>query len=119
MKTGSGLADRVADGFLRKAARSRKAGGTLFHVKKSPLSGYRAYVEKMMPQFFRQSGEYSGTYVPGSLEWDRPANEPAMLATSHYFTFKQEVGGVEQQEEGKITARNDGNSFYIAVMLYS
>lgn len=99
------------------ASRDRKAGGSLFYINKSPLDGYQAYVEKMMPKWFKDARDYSGEFVKGSVKWGKPENEGYMLATSHPFTFEQTVDGAVSEESGKITARNDGNSFYIAVLL--
>jgi len=106
----------LAASELVRVAKSLTAGGTVFYLK-SPLDNYRAYVERMMPKWYASCGEYSGEYLKGSLKWGKAENEGYMLATSHHFTFQHTLNGEIFDESGKITARNDGNQFYVAVLL--
>jgi len=104
----------------RVAARHREAGGTVFYLKKNPMKNYQKYVERMLPKWFSQSGEYPGIFIKGSILWKSPEIDTMMgIAIAHYFTFKQEISGGElSTEEGKVTARIQGNDIYMCVMLY-
>jgi hypothetical protein len=80
---------------------------------------YQRAVERNMAKWFEQSGDYSGTFVRGSVEWGKMQNEVGMIACAHYFTFQHEFEGEVYQENGKVQARFYGNDILIQVMLYT
>jgi hypothetical protein len=103
-----------------KKARRRKAGGTIFTIKRSPYK-YRGAVERMMPRWFDQAGDYSGEFVKGSVEWkSRPEANLQLMSVLHSFTFQQQVeDGSLVKELGKVEARMMGSEIVIQVLLYS
>jgi hypothetical protein len=110
-----GMIDRVASGFV---ARRRKAGGSVFHINKSPLNNYRKYVEGHFAKWLEQT-DWQGTWL-GELEWDNPKVDSSMNEVADYFKFKLDPteGGQLVIGDGKVTARFQGSTVYIAVMIY-
>jgi hypothetical protein len=73
---------------IARIARNVTAGGTLFEIKRAPFK-YKAYVERMMPRWFAQSGEYTGEFVKGSVDWAAiPKVSPQLLSVYHQFTLQ-------------------------------
>ena len=108
------IEDRVAKRFI---ARGRKAGGTVYLIK--DLKNYQKTIERRLPKWFEQTGDFAGEYIKGSVKWGKWQNEPGMIAAAQYFKYSQDVDGEEFVEDGKVQARFEGKDIIIQVMLYS